>query len=332
MNIVVTGGAGFIGSQLAENFLAEGHTVKVIDNLSTGRIENLALVMDHPNLEFIRGTVTDMEAMRPLIAWCDQCYHLAAPVGVKFIMDNPVLTILDNIRGIDVVMTLVKEYRKRVMVASTSEVYGRSLDFLDDTGTRKLREDDYRIEGSSMNHRWAYANTKSMDEFLSLAYHKEFGTEVVVVRFFNTVGPRQLSVYGMVIPNFVERALRGEDVIIFGTGRQQRSFMHVNDVVRAVKMLVAEGKGIGQVFNVGNPEEISMNDLAAKIIAKCGSKSAIKHISYEEAYGKGFEDMDRRTADITKLCTTTGFRLEYNLDALLDDIIANKKKVMAMQS
>jgi UDP-glucose 4-epimerase len=332
MNILVTGGAGFIGSHLVESFLSEGHSVKVIDNLSTGRIENLAKVKDHPNLEFIQESVTSEATMRQLIQWCDQCYHLAAPVGVKYIMDNPVLTILDNIRGIDIVLKYVKEFKKRVMVASTSEVYGRSLDFLDSTGVRKLKEDDYRVEGSTLNHRWAYANTKSMDEFLSLAYHKEFGTEVVVVRFFNTVGPRQLSTYGMVIPNFVERALRGEDVVIFGTGNQKRSFMHVNDVVRAVRLLVMDGKGIGRVFNVGNPVEITINELAQKVIAKTGNLSKVSHISYESAYGKGFEDMDRRTADITRLCEATGFQIEYDLDALLDDIIAVKRLNEAVQS
>lgn len=328
MRILVTGGAGFIGSNLVTSLLKDGHEVKVLDNLSTGRIENLDPVKGNPNLEFIQESVTHRETMRDLISWCDFTYHLAAPVGVKYIMDNPVLTILDNVRGIDTVLELVHEYKKRVMVASTSEVYGRSLDFLDPTHSRKLREDDYRVEGSTMNHRWAYANTKSLDEFLSLAYYKEHKTEVVIVRFFNTVGPRQLSTYGMVIPNFVEAALKGKEVVVFGTGNQKRSFLHVNDAVRAVRGLMETGKGIGNVFNVGNPFEVTMNELAEKIIEKTGSSSKIKHISYEEAYGKGFEDMNRRTADITKLRQTLGFEIEYNLDSLLDDIIAFKKEAI----
>lgn len=328
MRILVTGGAGFIGSNLVQSLLNDGHEIKVLDNLSTGRIENLDLVKDHPKFTFIRESVTHREVVRGLVEWCDYCYHLAAPVGVKYIMDNPVLTILDNVRGIDVILEAVNDFGKRVMVASTSEVYGRSLDLLDETRRAKLREDDYRVEGSTQNHRWAYANTKSLDEFLSLAYHKEHGTEVVIVRFFNTVGPRQLSTYGMVIPNFVEAALQGKDVVVFGTGKQQRSFLHVNDAIRAIRALMETGKGIGQVFNVGNPFEITMNDLAAKTIELSGSDSAIRHISYEEAYGKGFEDMNRRTADITKLKDTLGFEIEYDLDRLLNDIIAYKKQLL----
>lgn len=328
MRILVTGGAGFIGSNLVQSLLQDGHEVRVLDNLSTGRIENLDLVKDHPQFTFIRETVTNRAAVRELIQWCDYCYHLAAPVGVKYIMDNPVLTILDNVRGIDVVLEAVNEFKKRVMVASTSEVYGRSLDLLDETQRAKLREDDYRVEGSTQNHRWAYANTKSLDEFLSLAYFKEHGTEVVIVRFFNTVGPRQLSTYGMVIPNFVEAAIKGQDVVVYGTGKQKRSFMHVNDAIRAIRELMETGKGIGQVFNVGNPFEVTINELAARIIELAGSDSAIRHISYEEAYGKGFEDMNRRTADITKLKDTLGYEIEYDLDGLLSDIIAYKRNIL----
>lgn len=325
MRILVTGGAGFIGSNLVQSLLQDGHEIKVLDNLSTGRIENLDLVKGHPSFTFIKDSVTNRETVRGLMEWCDFCYHLAAPVGVKYIMDNPVLTILDNVRGIDVIMESANDFKKRVMVASTSEVYGRSLDLLDETQRAKLREDDYRVEGSTQNHRWAYANTKSLDEFLALAYHKEYGTEVVIVRFFNTVGPRQLSTYGMVIPNFVEAALKGEDVVVFGTGKQKRSFLHVNDAIRAIRILMETGKGIGQVFNVGNPFEVTINELAARVIELAGSESAIRHISYEEAYGKGFEDMNRRTADITKLKETLGFEIEYDLDGLLSDIIAYKR-------
>lgn len=321
MNILVTGGAGFIGSNLAEYFVGRGDSVRTYDNLSTGRIDNLAGIIDAPNHQFIQASVADRATLAPHVQWADHVYHLAAPVGVKYIMDNPVLTILDNIRGADNILELCHQHNKQVLMASTSEVYGKSLDLLDPTGTHKLAEDDYRVEGTTRNHRWAYANTKSMDEFLSLAYHKEHNLQVVVVRFFNTVGPRQLSQYGMVIPNFVQRALAGEDLILFGTGQQQRSFMHVKDVLRAVIGLMETGKGIGQVFNIGNPVEITIQSLAEKIIALTGSKSRIAYADYETYYGKGFEDMNRRTADITKLRTTLGFEIEYDLDALLQDII-----------
>lgn len=328
MNILITGGAGFIGSHMADLLLSKGHTVKALDNLITGRLSNLDHLQSNDQFSFVEGDVTDMEAMEPLVEWCDHCYHLAAPVGVKYVMDNPVRTILDNVRGIDTVLKLVHKYNKRVLVASTSEVYGRSLDMLDKTGIAKLKEDDYRVEGSTRNHRWAYANTKSMDEFLSFAYHKEYGTEVVISRFFNTVGPRQLFDYGMVIPNFVSKAIAGEDVLIFGTGEQKRSFMHVKDAVRAVTELMLTGKGVGQEFNVGNPIEITMNDLAQKVIDRIGSSSKIVHKSYEEVYGPGYEDMNRRTADITKLKTTLNFEMEFDLDGILDDVVAYYKAKM----
>lgn len=326
MNIFITGGSGFIGSNIAREMLAQGHTVKVIDNLCTGNIENIKAFRDNPNFEFFQDTVTNRELMERLIEWSDHVYHMAAPVGVKYIMDNPVKSVLDNVRGIDIVLELVNKHKKRVLVASTSETYGKSLDFLDPTGERKLKEEDYRVEGSTKNHRWAYANTKSMDEFLAFAYYKELGTEVVIARFFNTVGPEQLSSFGMVIPNFVSKAIRNEDVVIFGTGEQKRSFMHVNDAVSAVIELMLTGKGVGEEFNVGNPFEITMNDLAKRVIELAGSSSKIVHIPYEQAYGKGFEDMNRRTADITKLRTTLGREvINYDRDRILQDIIAYHK-------
>ena len=328
MKILVTGGSGFIGSNLVEMLLKLEHEVKIIDNLSTGRIENLERVIDHPALTFIQDDVANKPVMEELISWCDHCYHLAAPVGVKLIMERPVYSILGNIRGIDNVLELVNKYKKRVLVASTSEIYGKSLDLLDPTQTRKLVEADYRVEGSTKNHRWAYANTKAMDEFLSFAYHKEYGTEVVVARFFNTVGPRQLSNFGMVIPNFVKRALLNEDLVVFGTGEQKRSFMHVQDALRAITELMFTGKGVGEEFNVGNPNEVTMNELARKVIARSGSSAKLNHISYKEAYGEGFEDMNRRTADITKLKETLGYEINYDLDGILDDVISYHRSKM----
>lgn len=329
MNILVTGGAGFIGSNLVDYLLSEGHQIKVIDNLSTGREINLVQHVSHKNFSFIKDSVTNEKVMDELIYWCDHCYHLAAPVGVKLIMDFPIRTILDNVRGIDLVLKLVEKYRKRVLVASTSEIYGKSLDLLDPSNSRKLSESDYRIEGSTRNHRWAYANTKALDEFLAFAYYKEFKTEVVITRFFNTVGPRQLSNYGMVIPNFVNQALAGKEVKVFGSGKQKRSFLHVNDAIRAVTQLMFSGKGIGEEFNVGNPFEVSINELAQKIIEKTGSNSKIIHIPYNEAYGEGFEDMNRRTADISKLTNTINFEIEYHLDDILDDVIAFYKEKLS---
>ena len=329
MNILVTGGAGFIGCNLVKELLVQGHRVTVIDNLSTGLYQNVEPFLSHPLFSFLEGTVTDKPVMDGLIQNCDQCFHLAAPVGVKYIMDNPVLTILDNIRGIDVILEAANKYNKRVLVASTSEVYGKSLDLLDASGSRKLNEEDYRVEGSSINHRWAYANSKSMDEFLSLAYHKQFGTEVVITRLFNTVGPQQLSVYGMVIPNFVQAALRNEPIPIFGTGLQKRSFMHVNDVIRALLGLMNSKAATGRVFNVGNPFEITILELAEQIIAKTGSNGGIKYIPYEVAYGKGFEDMNRRTADISRLKETLGFEIENDLHDILGDIIQYQREKMA---
>ncbi|MEM9984455.1 MAG: GDP-mannose 4,6-dehydratase [Bacteroidota bacterium] len=326
MKILITGGAGFIGSNLTRRLLAEGHEIKTIDNLATGLIENITEFQSNPNYEFIQDTVTTRSSLEPLVEWCEHCYHLAAPVGVKYIMENPVRTILDNIRGADLILELVHKYDKRLMMASTSEIYGKSLDLLDPTHSRKLSETDYRVEGSTRNHRWAYANTKAMDEFLSFAYNKKYGTEVVIIRFFNTVGPGQLSNFGMVIPNFVQKAIAGEDVIVFGSGEQKRSFMHVNDALRAVTQLMFTGKGVGQEFNVGNPFEVTMNELAHRVIERAGSSSKVVHIPYEQAYGKGFEDMNRRTADITKLRETLGFEIEYDLNGILDDVIEFYRK------
>lgn len=322
MRILVTGGAGFIGSNLIEYLLQSGHQLICIDNLSTGRKENLTDVLTHQNFEFIQDTVTNKEVMEELIQWCDHCYHLAAPVGVKLVMENPVKTVLENIRGVDIVLEAVNRFQKRVLIASTSEIYGKSLDLLDPTHQRKLKEDDYRVEGSTRNHRWAYANTKATDEFLAFAYHKEYGTDVVIARFFNTVGPKQLSNYGMVIPNFVKKALANEDVVIFGSGKQRRSFLHINDAISAITKLMDHPQTKGEEYNVGNPFEISILELAQKVLEKTGSTGGIHHISYEEAYGGGFEDMDRRTADISKLRQTVDFEIQYSLDAILDDVIA----------
>lgn len=331
MKIFITGGAGFIGSAIAQHYIEKGDEVRVLDNLSTGRRENIAHLEGNERFSFQLDTVTHRAPMEENIQWCDYCYHMAAPVGVKYIMDNPVLTILDNIRGIDIVLEYANKYNKRVLVASTSEVYGKSLDLLDPNETRKLKETDYRVEGHTMNHRWAYANTKAMDEFLSLAYYKEHNLPVTVCRFFNTVGPHQLSLYGMVVPNFVEAALKNEPITIFGDGKQKRSFMHVNDVLRAITLLMDANHTQGEVYNIGNPFEITITQLAERVIALTGSSAQIRYISYEEAYGSGFEDMRRRTASIDKLKNAVDFEIAYDLDAILNDVIAFKRSALLKQ-
>lgn len=333
MKILVTGAAGFIGSHLCELLLKdEENEVRGLDNFITGSKENMrGFYKVHPRFSFAKGSVTEKEFLRPHVEWADHVYQLAAPVGVKFIMNNPVHTILDNVRGIDNVLELAHQYNKKVLVASTSEVYGKSLDFLDSTGKRSLSEEDYRIEGSTQNHRWAYANTKALDEFLSLAYYKQYGLKCVIIRFFNTVGPRQSSQYGMVIPNFVSQALKGENITVYGDGSQTRSFLHVFDAVQAITELMITEHAVGQVYNVGNPFEISIKELAERIIEKTNSTSKIRLVSYQEAYGAGFEDMQRRTPNIDKLTRTIGFKIRYDLEAILDSIIEYQKIKLSME-
>lgn len=332
MRILVTGAAGFIGSHLCELLLQdEENEVRGIDNFITGSKENMrAFYKVHPRFSFAKGSVTDKEFLRPHIEWAEHIYQLAAPVGVKFIMNNPVHTILDNIRGIDNVLELAHQYNAKVLIASTSEVYGKSLDLLDSTGKRGLTEEDYRIEGSTQNHRWAYANTKALDEFLGLAYYKQYGLKCIIIRFFNTVGPRQSSQYGMVIPNFVSQALKGEDITVYGDGTQTRSFLHVYDAIQAITELMVTEHAVGQVYNVGNPFEISIRELAERIIQKTNSRSKIKYVPYHEAYGAGFEDMKRRTPNIDKIVKTIGFKIRYDLDAILDSIIEYQKARLNM--
>jgi UDP-glucose 4-epimerase len=319
MKVLITGGAGFIGSHLVDHYLEGGADVTVIDNIRTGKVENVRHNFDNPRFTFIIDTVLNRGTMETLISTTDMVLHLAAPVGVKFIMDHPVHTLLDNVRGTDVVLELCNKYRKRVLVASTSEVYGRNLEV-----TKKhehLDEEALRVFGSTRNHRWAYANTKSFDEFLAFAYLKEYGLPVVIVRFFNTVGPRQTGEYGMVIPNFVDAALKNEPIHIYGPGTQSRCFAHVADVVRATTQLMATPAAFGDVFNVGADEEISIIDLAKKIIKMTDSKSEIRSIDYFAAYGEGFEDMQRRTPNLGKIKKLLGYAPQYSLDKLLADII-----------
>ncbi len=322
MKVLITGGAGFIGSHLTERLISRGDEVSVIDNISTGRIENLAHLLDSRRVKIYVDTVCNPVLMEELVRDADHVYHLAAPVGVKYIMEHPVLTILDAARGADVVFGLCNKYRKQVLLASTSEVYGKNLDVLGGE-TTKLGEEAFRLKGSTKNHRWAYANTKSMEEFLAFAYFRQYRMPVVVVRFFNTVGPRQTGTYGMVVPTFIQQALAGEPMTIFGTGDQSRCFLHVSDALDAVTALMAEPRAIGDVFNIGSEEEVTMSALAEKVKAMTGSSSAITLVDYRTAYGDGFEDMLRRTPDTTKIRDLVGFRPKFNLERTLGDIVAH---------
>lgn len=322
MRFLVTGGAGFIGSHAADVLLGRGDEVVAFDNLSTGRLENIRHLADRPGFRFELGDVLDEDRLEPLVRACDVVLHLAAAVGVRLIMENPVRTIVTNVQGTENVLLLANRHRKKVFVASTSEVYGK---LMDDASVERLREDsDWRL-GPTSKRRWAYACSKAMDEFLALAYFDEKRLPVVVARFFNTVGPRQTGRYGMVIPNLVRAALMRRPLRVHGDGTQTRCFTHVHDAVRAMLALVAEPSAEGQVFNIGSDEEISINDLARRIIARTGSDSTIEHVPYEQVFGAGFEDMRRRTPDLSKIHAAVGYRPSLGIEDILRAIIDGAK-------
>ena len=314
MNALITGGAGFIGSHLAEQLLDQGHGVIVLDNLSTGSIENIRHLKGREGFSYTIDSVTNESLLAELIDRSDVVFHLAAAVGVKLIVEQPVYTIETNVHGTEVVLKHANKKKKLVVIASTSEVYGKSTDV-------PFRETADLVLGPSAKHRWAYACSKLIDEFLALAYWKERKLPVIIVRFFNTVGPRQTGQYGMVIPNFVRQALAGEPITVFGDGKQSRAFTHVTDVVVALLKLVGEPKAIGQVINIGNMQEVTMNHLAERVRDLSGSKSIIKHIPYDEAYESGFEDMPRRVPDLTRIKGLIGYQPIHNLDDILVQVI-----------
>ena len=320
MKMLITGGAGFIGSHLAEHLIAQGHEVHVLDDLSTGRLDNVAGLIGSERFSYTIGNVLDYHTLERHMSWCDQVYHLAAAVGVKLIMEQPVETIVTNVQGTENVLKLANYYRKKVLIASTSEVYGKAME--KDGRMTCLHEGDDLTLGPTTKRRWAYACSKAIDEFLAMAYHDEKGLPVVVARFFNTVGPRQMGRYGMVIPNFVQRALTGEPIQVFGDGEQTRCFTYVGDVVRAIAALMEVPAAEGQIFNIGGTEEISMNELAMRVRRLAGSTSEITHVPYHEVYGDGFEDMQRRTPDVSKLQATIDYRPTYTTDAILREVIA----------
>lgn len=314
MKTVVTGGAGFIGSHLCDLLLRQGHSVTVVDNLVTGRIENLAHLRGNPDLEFIQDSVLNEDLMRRLVPRSDLVFHLAAAVGVKWIIENPLLSIHTNIRATEVVLDAASIAGTRVVIASTSEVYGKN-------DKESLREDDDSIIGPTHITRWLYANTKATDEFLALAYHRDQGLPVVILRYFNTVGPRQTGRYGMVVPRFVRQALASEPISIHGDGTQTRCFTDVRDSVRATVELASTSGADGEVFNIGNPREISILGLARLVMEMTGSRTEPCLIPYDEAYPAGFEDMRRRVPCVDKLHGVLGWSPTISLEDNLDRII-----------
>jgi UDP-glucose 4-epimerase len=312
--VLITGGAGFVGSHLAEALLDRGDEVFVLDNLSTGSIHNIAHLKERARFHYTIESITNEPLLAELVDRADTIVHLAAAVGVKLIVEAPVHTIETNVHGTEVVLKHASKKKKPVIIASTSEVYGKSAEV-------PFREDADLVLGPTAKHRWAYACSKMIDEFLALAYWKERKLPVIIVRLFNTVGPRQTGQYGMVIPNFVRQALAGDPITVFGDGTQSRSFTYVGDVVRAMVALMDEPRAVGQVFNIGNGTEITIGDLALKVKALTDSSSAIIRVPYDQAYEAGFEDMPRRVPDITKVRDLVGYEPTVELDEILTRVI-----------
>jgi UDP-glucose 4-epimerase len=320
MKILITGGAGFIGSHLVERLIGAGHSVSVIDDFSTGIASNLSEVSKNPRLEVFEGSILDKNLLKSLMADSDYVFHLAAAVGVFNIVNNPLDSLLTNIRGTENVLEIANSKRIPVFLTSSSEVYGKNI-------SNSLKETDDRILGSPTTMRWTYSEAKAIDESLAYAYFVEKHLETRIVRFFNTVGPRQLGVYGMVVPRFVKSALANETITIFGSGTQTRCFAHVHDVIDAVIAVAFSKNTIGKVLNVGNDFEISILDLAKKIILETNSKSKIEYIPYEEAYGDGFEDMERRVPNLDLIHNLVGWKPKYDLSRIIKDIAQEMKMV-----
>jgi UDP-glucose 4-epimerase len=318
MKALLTGGAGFVGSHLAGTLLDQGHGVSIIDDLSTGAMENIAHLKGRPGFEYVIDSVMNEPLMAELIDQADVVFHLAAAVGVKLIVEAPVRTIETNVHGTEIVLKHASKKGKLAIIFSTSEVYGKS-------GAVPFREDSDLVMGPTFKHRWAYACSKAIDEFLALAYHRERKQPVIVVRLFNTVGPRQTGRYGMVIPTFVQQALSGEPITVYGDGTQTRSFTYVGDVVEGLTRLMVEPAAIGEVFNIGNVEEISILALAERIRVMAGSQSPIVLIPYDQAYDPGFEDMPRRVPALEKIHALVGYAPTVKLDEILSRVIAHAR-------
>ena len=318
MHILITGGAGFIGSHLGERLVADGHSVTALDDLSTGRVENMANLRNSNKFTFIEGSIMDRETVNAEVEKADVVYHLAAALGVKKIMEEPSQSILTNVTGTENVLKAAIPNKTLTFVASTSEVYGKSTKF-------PFSEDDDLTIGATKNLRWSYACGKTLDEFLALAYAREVELPVIVMRFFNTTGPRQTGRYGMVLPRFVTAALAGEPILVHGTGEQSRCFSHVKDVVEGLVRLKSTPEALGRVFNIGSTHEVSIMKLAETVVSMAGSSSEIRKVPYESVYPVGFEDMERRLPDTTRIFETIGFRPETPLEEIIADVIEEKR-------
>jgi UDP-glucose 4-epimerase len=312
---LITGGAGFIGSHLADRLIAEGHRVTALDNLSTGKHDNIKHLEGNPNFELVVGTILDEYLVDKVAERCDAIFHLAAAVGVELIVNHPLESLTTNIKGSEIILEMAYRYHKKVLITSTSEIYGKNTQ-------GPLKEDQDRILGSPLKSRWSYSTAKAVDEMLAYVYWKEKNVPTVIVRLFNTVGPRQSSAYGMVLPRFVKQALENKDLTIYGSGKQSRCFLHVKDVVGALTRIVDNSAACGQVFNIGSQEEITIEGLARRVIEITGSRSKVVYIPYNEAYEEGFEDMERRVPDISKINELIGFSPTVDLDGIIKDVVA----------
>jgi UDP-glucose 4-epimerase len=319
MHYLITGGAGFVGSHLAEELLRQGHEVTVVDDLSTGSIHNIKHLKTHDRFHLVVDTCSNVQLMAELVDGADKIYHLAAAVGVKLIVESPVRTIETNIRLTEILLNLAHKKKRPIFIASTSEVYGKSSEL-------PFREEGDLVMGATVKGRWSYACSKAIDEFLAIAYWKERHLPTVVARLFNTVGPRQTGQYGMVVPNFVRQALSGKPITVYGDGKQSRCFTHVSDVVRALIALMNYEPAYGQVFNIGNTTEVAIGDLAKQVREMCASKSEIVNIPYEKAYEHGFEDMPRRVPDLTKITAAIGWKPTIDLHQILTDVIQHHRR------
>ncbi|MFT3787277.1 MAG: GDP-mannose 4,6-dehydratase [Tepidisphaeraceae bacterium] len=320
--ILITGGAGFIGSHLAERFLDAGERVCVLDDFSTGRHENIAHLVGRDGFELVTDTVESTATVNQLVGRSDVVYHLASAVGVQLIVDQPVRTIQTIIRGTEVVLDAAHRFGRPVLITSSSEVYGKGMRV-------PFNEDDDIVMGPTKHARWCYAYAKGIDEFLGLAYHKQFGLPVAIVRLFNTVGPRQVGMYGMVLPRFVSAALAGKPLTVYGDGKQTRCFCHVSDVVGALQKLMTTPSSFGQVFNLGGTDEVSMNDLADRVIGLTGSRSVIEHISYEAAYGQPFDDLPRRVPSLNRIRAAIGFAPKHDLASIIRSVVDDQRRASA---
>jgi UDP-glucose 4-epimerase len=317
---LITGGAGFIGSHLADRLLDRGDSVLALDDLSTGSARNIAHLYDKPRFGFVQGTILDHSQVSSLVEGCDVVVHLAAAVGVQLIVEKPLESLITNIRGTEIVLDAAAQAGRKILITSTSEIYGKNV-------SGPLHEEADRILGSPFKARWSYSTAKAVDEILARAFWRDRGLPSIVARLFNCIGPRQTGEFGMVVPRFVRQALAGEDITVYGDGEQRRCFCHVLDTVGALVALLDHPEAVGDVFNVGATHELSMNELAERVIAASGSSSRIVHISYDEAYEEGFEDMERRVPDLSKIRALTGWEPALGMDRIIEDVIAFERAV-----